>query len=326
MPPVPALTRIKPPALRPGDILGIVAPASDVKRELLESGCETLRRMGYKPFYLDSIFERDIYFAGSVERRARELEEMFVRDEVRAILCARGGYGSNYLLDCLDLNKIKAHPKIFVGYSDLTTLLTYFADSAGFVTFQGPMVAKDFARADGVDLSSWERALHGHAEWALEPDSEVKTLVAGSAEGILYGVCLSMLVASLGTPYEIRTTGTILFVEDVAAKPYQVDRMLMQLKLAGKLADVQGIIFGEMVDCTQAKDQGYTLEEVVLRVVGDLEVPVAYGLRSGHVSRGNITLPLGVRAALNARSSGVDLKILEAATATAVSSRSVGRE
>ena len=137
-----------------------------------------------------------------------------------------------------------------------------------------------------------------------------------------------MLVASLGTPYEIRTAGTILFIEDIAAKPYQIDRMLMQLKLAGKLADVQGIIFGEMVDCVQnrKRDQGYTLEEVVLRVVGDLGVPVAYGLRSGHVSRANITLPIGVRAALKVSSSGVELKMLEASTATAVSSRSRGDE
>ncbi len=272
-------------------------------------------------------FDRDLYFAGTVERRARELEEMFARDEVRAILCARGGYGSNYLLKELDLKKIKAHPKIFVGYSDLTTLLTYFADVAGFVTFQGPMVAKDFARPDGVDLFSWQSALQGLSKWDLEPDAAVKSLVEGSAEGILYGGCLSMLVASLGTPYEIRTAGTILFIEDVATKPYQIDRMLMQLKLAGKFADVQGIVFGEMLDCVQTrdKDQGYTLEEVVLRVVGDLGVPVAYGLRSGHVSRGNITLPLGVRAALNV-SDTVELKILEAATLTAVSSRSAGRE
>jgi len=155
----------------------------------------------------------------------------------------------------------------------------------------------------------------------------VKALVEGSAEGILYGGCLSILVASLGTAYEIRTAGTILFIEDVATKPYQIDRMLMQLKLAGKLADVQGIVFGEMLDCVQTKDkdQGYTLEEVVLRVVGDLGVPVAYGLRSGHVSHGNITLPLGVRAALNV-SDTVELKMLEAATLTAVSSRSAGRE
>ena len=129
----------------------------------------------------------------------------------------------------------------------------------------------------------------------------------GAAEGILYGGCLSILVASLGTPYEINTAGTILFIEDIAAKPFQIDRMLMQLKLAGKLADVRGIVFGEMVDCIQTQDQGYALEEVVVRVVGDLGVPVAYGLRSGHVSRGNITLPFGVRAALNVRRGEVEV-------------------
>lgn len=324
MPTAPSLARIKPAALQSGDIVGIVAPASDVKRELLEAGCDNLRRLGYKPFYLKSILDRDLYFAGSVERRTRELEEMFTRDEVRAILCARGGYGSNYLLDRIDLKNIKAHPKIFVGYSDLTTLLTYFADQAGLVTFQGPMVAKDFAHTDGVDLVSWEHALHGCSEWTLEPNAEVKSLVEGAAEGVLYGGCLSLLVASLGTRYEIRTAGTILFIEDIAAKPYQIDRMLMQLKLAGKLADVRGIIFGEMVDCFQNENQGYTLEDVVLRVVGDLGVPVAYGLRSGHVSRANITLPIGVRAALKVSSSGVELKMLEASTVTAVSSRSAG--
>jgi len=324
MPPTPQPPRIKPPALQPGDTVGIVAPASNIQRELLEAGCERLRRLGYKPFYSDSIFDQDLYFAGSVERRARELEEMFERDEVPALLCARGGYGSNYLLGALDLKKIASHPKIFVGYSDNTTLLTWFADSAGFVTFHGPMVTKDFARADGVDWASWEAALNGLSHWALDlgADSGVKPLVEGSAEGILYGGCLSMLVASLGTPYEIRTHDTILFLEDVAAKPFQIDRMLMQVKLAGKLADVRGIIFGEMLDCIQDKDQGYALEEVVLRLVGDLGVPVAYGMRSGHVSRGNITLPIGVRAALNVGSREVSLKIQEAATTAAtVSSR-----
>src|SRR5712664_1691265 len=120
------LSPIKPPALHTGDKVGIVAPASNIKRELLERGCEALRRLGYEPFYFDSILERDLYFAGSAERRARELEEMFERDDVRAIICARGGYGSNYLLETLDLRKIAAHPKIFVGYSDLTSLLTCF--------------------------------------------------------------------------------------------------------------------------------------------------------------------------------------------------------
>jgi len=310
---------VKPPSLQPGDVVGVVAPASNVQRPDLEAGCEGLRRAGYRPFYFDTILEKDLYFAGTAERRARELEEMFKREEVRAIVCARGGYGANYLLQELDLEKIRAHPKIFVGYSDLTTLLTYFLDAAGLVTFHGPMVAKDWGHEGGVEPLSWQAALSGAANWEALPDagsgqdSGVKGLVEGAAEGILYGGCLSILVASLGTPHEIRTAGTILFVEDVAAKPYQVDRMLMQLKLAGKLDGVRGLVFGEMRDCVQNANQGYRLEDVILRIVGDLGVPVAYGVPSGHVSGGNITLPIGVRAGLRVRDGRVSLKLLEAA-------------
>jgi muramoyltetrapeptide carboxypeptidase len=307
--------RIKPPALRPGDTVGIVAPASNLKRSELEAGCEALRTAGYEPLYFDSILERDLYFAGSLERRIRELAEMFARPDVRAILCARGGYGANYLLEALDLDAIRSNPKIFIGYSDITTLLTYFVDAGGLVTFHGPMAAKDWARTGGVDVASWQAALGGAAPWELKlgADSGVSGLVEGAVEGILYGGCLSILVASLGTPYEIETDGTILFLEDLAAKPYQVDRMLMQLKLAGKLDGVRGIVFGEMMDCVQNANQGYTLQEVVLRIIADLGVPVAYGLRSGHVTAGNITLPLGVRAALTVRNGVVGLKILEGA-------------
>jgi len=318
MPSASPKSRIKPRALRPGDKVGIVAPASNVKREMLEAGCDGLRRAGYEPFYFESILERDLYFAGSAERRARELEDMFARDDIRAIICARGGYGSNYLLPArgsktLALKIIAKHPKIFVGYSDLTTLLTWFATSANFVTFHGPMVAKDFAVADGVDVASWQHAVSGAGEWEIAADSGAKPLVSGEGEGILYGGCLSILVAALGTPYDIQTAGTILFIEDLAAKPYQIDRMLMQLKLAGKLKDVRGLVFGEMLDCRQAPTQDYTLEEVVLRMVGDLGIPVAFGLRSGHVSRANITLPFGVKARLEVGSE-VKLKILESAT------------
>ena len=320
------IARVKPRALQAGDTIGIVAPASNLKPELLAAGCAALQRLGYKPFYLDSILEQDLYFAGSVNRRARELEAMFTGEDVRAIVCARGGYGANYLLPHLDLAKIKAHPKIFVGYSDITTLLTYFTDATGLVTFHGPMVTKDFAHSDGVDLPSWEAMLHGTSEpgWDLGPDSGAKPLLEGSGEGLLYGGCLSMLVASLGTPYEIHTEGTILFLEDVATKPYQIDRMLTHLKLAGKLGGVRGIVFGEMLDCAQnpdpartGRDQGYTLEEVILRVVGDLGIPLAYGLRSGHVSRGNVTLALGIRTKLNVTSSQVSLHVLERPTTPA---------
>jgi Uncharacterized proteins, homologs of microcin C7 resistance protein MccF len=309
--------RVKPPALRRGDKVGIVAPASNIKRDALAAGCEGLRRLGYEPVFSESIFDRDLYFAGSIRRRAGELEEMFVRDDIRAIICARGGYGSNYLLpgldpNALDLKKIVAHPKIFAAHSDLTSLLTTFADAGNLVTFHSPMVNKDFATDDGIDLASWRSAVEGWTEWQIGAGSGAR-LGAGTAEGILYGGCLSILVAALGTAYDIQTAGTILFLEDVAAKPFQIDRMLMQLKLAGKLKDVRGIIFGEMLDCRQAPAQDYTLEEVVMRVVGDLGIPIAYGLRSGHVTRANITLPMGVRARLDV-GSDVTLTILESAT------------
>ena len=195
----------------------------------------------------------------------------------------------------------------------MTTLLTHFIDAAGWVTFHGPMVTKDFTNEDGVDLSSWESALSGASAWSVDtgPHSGVKGLSDGAAEGILYGGCLSMLVASLGTPYEVQTEETILFIEDVAAKPFQIDRMLMQMKLAGKFAKVRGIIFGEMIDCVQGQQQDYTLEEVVMRIVSDLRIPVAYGLRSGHVTRLNVTLPLGVRSSLKVTGTKVEMKILE---------------
>jgi len=302
---------VKPPALRPGDTVGIVAPASNVNQADLAAGCEALRRAGYRPFYFDSILDRDLYFAGSHQRRARELEEMFTRDDVRAIVCARGGYGANYLLPELDLEKIKKNPKIFVGYSDITCLLTHFLDAAGLVTFHGPMVSKDWNHTDGIDLTSWRSALSNAASWAVPVSDTVRALKEGEGEGTLYGGCLSILVASLGTPYEIKTEGTILFLEDVAAKPYQIDRMLMQLKLAGHLNAVRGIVFGEMLDCIQSPNQDYTLPEVIQRITGDLGIPVAYGLKSGHVSSNNITLPFGVRARLSVRKAAASLSIEE---------------
>jgi muramoyltetrapeptide carboxypeptidase len=310
------IQRVKPPALRLGDTVGIVAPASNVKRADLEAGCEALRRAGYRPFYFDSILEQDLYFAGSAQRRARELEEMFVREDVRAIVCARGGYGANYLLPEINFEKIKSHPKIFIGYSDVTSLLTYFADAGGFVTFHGPMAAKDWAHEGGVDLASWLAVLSDTTPWDVPLNPEVRGLVEGDSESVLYGGCLSILVASLGTPYEIRTVGTILFLEDVAARPYQIDRMLMQMKLAGMFDEVRGIVFGEMLDCRQKANQSYTLEEVVTRIVGDLKVPVAFGVRSGHVTSGNITLPLGVQARLIVQQDSVTLKIVEAAVSS----------
>jgi muramoyltetrapeptide carboxypeptidase len=308
------LSRIRPRALRPGDTIGIVAPASAIKPDSLIQGCEALTRLGYKPVYEDSILERDLYFAGTPERRLQELHSMFQGDDIRAILCARGGYGANYLADGLDLDLIRKHPKIFIGYSDNTTLLTLLADEANLTVFHGPMAAKDFAEENGVDIASWESALTGAAQWQVE-NSGAKGLVPGEAQSIFYGGCLPMLTATLGTRHEIQTNDTILFLEDIGSKPYQIDRMLIQLQQAGKFQHVRGIIFGEMLDCIQQPQQTYTLDEVVLRIVGKLGIPVAYGLRSGHVTQRNITLPIGVPASLVVTGDQAELQFLESATA-----------
>lgn len=318
--PVAGNHAVRPPSLMPGDTVGVVAPASCMDAAELARGCEALRQLGYKVIQGDAVVERDLYFAGSVERRLRELEQMFENDVVKAIVCARGGYGSNYLLPRLRLESVLRHPKIFVGYSDITSLLTYFTDH-GLVTFHGPMVAKDWAHEDGVELAAW-RAIMGGEGFVISSSatSELQPLKMGDAKGILYGGCLSMLVASLGTPYEAHTEGKLLFVEDVGAKPYQVDRMLMQLKLAGKLEGVQGILFGEMLDCVQVGGQEYTLQDVVMRIVGDLGVPVAYGFRSGHVRAGNCVLPFGVGARLEVTSDAVRFEV-EAATTPRIGSK-----
>jgi len=291
--------RVRPAALRPGDKVGIIAPAGPVEPDALEAGCATLLRMGYQPFYLPSILDRDLYFAGTVERRLNEFHEMFRRREVRAVICARGGYGCNYLLPHLDLGLIRRNRKIIVGCSDVTTLLTYLCDAAGLVTFHGPMAAGDFGRPDGIDEHAWFAAVaSGETHQRIFDARDVEPLAKGTGEGVLYGGCLSLLCASLGTPYEARTRGTVLFLEDLNEPPFRIDRMLMQLKFAGKLKEVKGIIFGEMHRCGQRGAEDYTLQQVVMRVLADLRVPVAFGLKSGHVSSQNITLPFGVPARL----------------------------
>ncbi len=303
--------RLRPAALRPGDTVGIIAPAGAFERDALEAGCAWLLAKGYQPFYLPSIFDRELYFAGSAQRRLDEFHQMFSRPEVKAIICARGGYGCNYLLPKIDLDLVRANPKIFCGCSDVTTLITYLCDRAELVTFHGPMLNVD-VRPDGVDEPSWVAALvSGEAYQREFRSDEVQTLVPGKAEGMLYGGCLSLLCASLGTPYEIETRGAILFIEDLAEPAFRIDRMLMHLKLAGKFEGVRGLIFGEMLQCGPRNGQDYTLQQVVGRVVGDLGIPVAYGLKSGHVTRGNITLPFGVNAHFTA-SSTVSLELAAA--------------
>jgi muramoyltetrapeptide carboxypeptidase len=303
---------IQPPALRPGDKIALIAPASSFSREGFISGCDRLRQMGYEPVYAEDIFDRDIYFAGPAARRTRELTELWQRQDVAALICVRGGYGSNYLLEQIDFNLFPAQPKILVGCSDITSLLTAIHDRTGLVAFHGPMVAKDIAEGT-FDAASWNSALGGASAWNV-PTQGVEVLRTGKTRGKLYGGCLSMLAASLGTPFEIQTEGAIFFMEDVAEKPYRIDRMLMHLRLAGKLEGVRGFVFGEMLDCAPPRGESYTLQQVIMRVLAPYDVPVVFGLKSGHVTGGNITLPIGVQAELEAEGPGANLRILETAT------------
>ncbi|HEU5232877.1 MAG TPA: LD-carboxypeptidase [Terriglobales bacterium] len=317
---------LRPPTLSSGDTIGIIAPAGAVDRAEFAAGEARLRELGFKLVYSEAIFQRDMYFAGDARRRVDELHEMFRAPEVKAILCARGGYGTNHLLPHLDFELIASHSKIFCGYSDVTTLTALFFQRIGLIGFHGPMLAKDFAKANGVHIQSFLRAVSGTQPWSLDAaDSPaLQPLRPGTAEGRLYGGCLSLLVASLGTPYEIETDDAILFIEDVGEWPYRIDRMLMHLKCAGKLDGVRGIVFGEMKDCEPPAGADYTLQQVITRVLDDMNIPIAFGLRSGHVSAGNITLPVGVRARLTV-SDAVQLDILESATTPQAVESKAGR-
>ena len=289
---------VRPPALQPGDQIGVVAPASNIKFEMLEAGCHELERLGFRPFYRPDILKTHRYFSGTDERRAAELLEMVRNPDVKAIFCARGGYGSGRLIRYLDPELFLAHPKIILGSSDITMLLS-FLNRHGLVGFHGPMVATSMRLGgQGYDQNILLRMLKGDPNIHF-PVDHTSVLRSGEAEGRLAGGCLSLVVATLGTSLEIDTDDTILILEDLGEKPYQIDRMLTQLKQAGKLDKVRGIVFGEMLDCTNLPNQGYTLEEVILDVLEATTFPILYGFSTGHTSRANIVVPFGIHAKLS---------------------------
>ncbi len=293
----PNLLRLRP--VLPGARVAVLSLASSANPELVQKGSDQLRSFGFEPVLgTCALGKSRPYFSGTTEDRLRDLHAAFADPAIDAILCTRGGYGSNYLLPYIDLDLIRANPKPFFGYSDYTAIQTWMLDQAGLPAFHGPMVAADFALETGVHPRSFLAALAGK-EYLLGADTGLRPMQAGAAEGTLYGGCLSLLVASLGTPYAAQTEGKLLFLEDVGAKPYQVDRMLRQLMLAGKLEGVTGIIFGEMLDCVSPGASAELLEEAVRSVLHWFGGPIAFGLRSGHVSRGNVTLPFGRRAELS---------------------------
>jgi muramoyltetrapeptide carboxypeptidase len=294
------LLKIAPVANGAG--VSVIAPAASAKLERVELGMKRLRSLGFEPHLGHHALQKGpLYFAGTTLQRLEDLHGAFTDPHTSMIACLRGGYGSNYLLNHLDLDLIRQHPKPFFAYSDFTGIQLRMLDQLGLPAFHGPMVAADFYLDDGAHLPSFQSALAGEP-YSLGPEEGLRILKHGNAQskagGVLYGGCLSILVSLLGTPYEPRTEGKLLFLEDTGVKPYQVDRMLWQLRQAGKLAGVRGIIFGEMLDCVSPGASPELLEEVILHVFEDFDGPIAIGLRSGHVSRSNVTLTFGVEAEL----------------------------
>lgn len=301
--------------------VNVIAPASYAMDARLQRGIEALYGYGFVPRLGENARKRGPqFFAGTHEERLADLHAAFVDEETQAILSVRGGYGSNYLLNGLDLKLIAQNPKPFFCYSDLTGVQLHLLDRLGLPAFHGPMVAADFAVDDGVHEASLRAALKGEPYSVGEAEG-LRTLKSGNAEGVLYGGCLSILVAMLGTKFEPETEGKLLFLEDVGAKPYQIDRMLWQLRAAGKFEGVRGIVFGEMLGCVAAGESlervgsgiGGQLEEVILRFFDGFDRPIAMGLRSGHVTRENVTLTLGVRARLKTEETCTRLELLEGA-------------
>jgi muramoyltetrapeptide carboxypeptidase len=302
----------KPLAVPHDATVAVVSPASTPKPEPVDRGLQALRSLGYIPQAAEHVLARGpLYFAGTPEMRLRDLHHAFADDAVRAIFATRGGYGANYLLDGLDVDLIAESAKPFIGYSDLTALQLWLLDQIQLPAFYGPMLSADFSREDGVHLPSLKAALTGQT-YSVGADEGLRTLHPGRTRGTLYGGCLSIIVSLLGTAYEPQTEGKLLFLEDTNAKPYQVDRMLWQLRQAGKLDGVRGIIFGEMLDCVSPGARPELLDEVILHVFEDFSGPIAIGLRSGHVSRQNVTLTLGVEAELRTTKEA-ELHMLEAA-------------
>ena len=307
---------LKPRAAAVGVKVAVLSPASTPDATKVERGMEGLRNLGFLPVEGPHMLTRGpLYFAGTAEQRLLDLHAAFADDTVRVIFATRGGYGSNYLLEELDMDVLGDHPKPFFCYSDMTALQVTLLDTLNLPSFHGPMVSPDFGREDGVHLPSLLAALSGEP-YKVGKAEGLRLLKPGSngqpVRGILYGGCLSILQAMLGTAFEPQTEGKLLFLEDVSTKPFQIDRMLWQLKQSEKLDGVKGIIFGEMLDCVSPGARPDLLEEVILNALDDFEGPIAIGLRSGHVSRGNVTLTLGVEAEFLATTEP-ELRLLEPA-------------
>lgn len=305
-------------ALRPGDLVGVVAPSGPVPDEALAAGVKLLEGWGFRVHVAPSVLARRGYLAGSDEARARDFNDLWANPDVAGILCARGGYGAMRILDRIDWSMVRERPKFFCGFSDITALHLALEQRAGLVTFHGPMVAA-FGAGEAYNEAELRRAITerrplGTIPWpeAGEGAPVPLTVRPGVAEGRLIGGNLTLLCALMGTPWEPNLAGRLLMIEEVDEAPYRVDRMLQQLLLAGKLQQVKGVIFGDSPSCLRGPEgkPSLSLLEVLEDLLGPLGVPVLYGFPSGHTGY-RATLPLGVEARLDAR--GGSLTFLESA-------------
>jgi muramoyltetrapeptide carboxypeptidase len=287
----------KPPRIRTGDTVGIVAPAGALQEDRLTAGVRVVEGWGFRVRLGDAVRERRAYLAGSDAVRLADLHGMLADPDVRGILCARGGYGSQRLMPTLDLDRIAGDPKPIVGYSDTTALLNAVV-ARGVVAVHGPMVADDIARGLPERSTTWLRRLLGDPEYRWEAEVP-ESIRPGCASGPLVGGCLSVLVTTLGTPWAPDTRGAVVFLEDVHERPFRLDRLLTHLRQAGKLDGVAGVVFGTMATCPPM--DGICPLDVVRDCFADAPYPVGFGVASGHHAGGddNLALPLGVRVTLD---------------------------
>lgn len=301
---------VRAPQLTLGDTIALLSPASPPPRGGIPRAMTQLRQLGFHPVLGKNAEKRTGYLAGTDRQRTRDFQDMLTKKTIKAIFCTRGGYGISRLLEQLDLRCVRQQPKIIVGYSDLT-LLHLALQKAGLISFWGPMPAS----ATGLSpfAATWmKKALYQSQPIGLLPPGKA-ALFRGSCQGRLTGGTLSLLAASIGTPYEIKTKDRIVFLEDIGEEPYRLDRLLTQLLAAGKLADAAGIVLGEFRACqpaSQHKRLSFTVQEVLTDRLVPLRIPVISGFPIGHIPD-QVTLPYGVPAKLNAHTRS--LEILEPA-------------
>jgi muramoyltetrapeptide carboxypeptidase len=297
------VTLNKPARLRPGSRIGVVAPAGCVERDALFAGIEVIRNQGYEVELPARILESKGYLAGDERCRADDLISFFQRDDINAIFCARGGFGSAQILPYLMVANFSPDPKIFAGYSDITILLNWLSRRLGMVTFHAPMVAMELAHGltSRSEEAFWGLLTGKKSQWRVELGEVIRP---GRAEGEMMGGCLSVVVTTLGTPYEIETDGKLLFLEDVGERPYRIERMLTHLKMARKLDRLAGLVFGDFANCEGEGSRS------VLQIIGEMfaqaSYPVVTGMPTGHGSE-HITLPFGVRMMLDGNAGALSL-------------------